>query len=567
MTQPPRSPRPIRPDTTSHDGAAPDTADLLVRAAAVHTLVPGEPPQRAIAVTGGRITALSADPHGLDALAGPATGIVDAPGATVLPAFDDTHTHLILAGHSVHGVPVHRAADLAGFLALIRERAARTPPGDWIRTTVNWQEVNLAERRLPTTAELDTATAAHPVLVRRGAYNMVLNSAALRLAGITAATPDPPGGVIERDPDGRLTGRLVNTATELAERVLPRPGLAERIDGLRAASAGYAATGIGTVRDCLVPVEDLEVLRAARAAGALAVRVRALVSGFAVRTPGEVDGLLDRVEAWRAAGHEDDRLSVWGVKFGIDGGFEAGALEEPYEGRPCYHGRLLWEQADLVEAVDRVVARGLRVGVHAWGDRGLRTLLDVFEEVLARRPGLPAGTLVVEHGGLARAGQRARAIALGVPVTVQHPLLHDGALAQRLTWGEERTGALFPLREWLDEGAQLAAGSDFPVGPYGAMVSVWGMTTRRTVAGVLGAGHAIGRAEAIALHTVAAARLTGESGRRGVLRPGALADLTLWPADPLTCPVEDLRDLLPDRTLVGGRTVHPVRPEPPAPAG
>ncbi|WP_051755390.1 amidohydrolase [Kitasatospora purpeofusca] len=545
MTQQPHQPRPGRP-----------TADLLIRAAAVHTLVPGEPPRRAVAVTGDRITALAADPHGLDGLIGPTTEVVDAPGATVLPAFDDTHTHLILAGHSVHGVPVHRATDLAGFLALLRERAAATPAGDWITTTVNWQELNLAEQRMPTTEELDSATDRHPVLVRRGAYNMVLNSAALRLAGITAATPEPPGGVIERDAEGRLTGRLINKAIELAERVLPRPGLAERIDGLRAASAAYAATGIGTVRDCLVPVEDLDVLRAARAEGALSVRVRALVSGFAVRTPEEVEALLDRVDAWRAAGHDDSELSVWGVKFGIDGGFEAGALEEPYQGQPCYHGRLLWEPKELADAVDRVVGRGLRVGVHAWGDRGLRTLLDVFEEVLAHRPGLPAGTLVVEHGGLARAEQRARAVALRIPVTVQHPLLHDGAPTQQRAWGEERTRALFPLREWLDEGAMLAAGSDFPVGPYGAMLSVWGMTTRRTVAGVVGAEHTIERSEAIALHTSAAARLTGESADRGALRPGAFADLTLWPSDPLSCPVEELRGLLPDRTVVGGRTVH-----------
>ncbi|MFD0401127.1 amidohydrolase [Kitasatospora sp. NPDC127121] len=536
----------------------PAPADLLVRAAAVHTLVPGRPPQRAIAVTGARITALSADPHGLDDLIGPDTEVLDAPAATVLPAFDDTHTHLILAGHSVHGVPVHRARDLAAFLGLIRERAARTPPGQWIHTTVNWQEVLLAEQRLPTTAELDEATADHPVLVRRGAYNMVLNSAALRLAGITDDTPDPPGGLLERDDRGRLTGRLVNKAVELVERVLPRPALAERVAGLRAASADYAATGIGTVRDCLVPVEDLDVLLAARAAGALAVRVRALVSGFAARTPEQVDELLDRMDAWRAAGEDDDLLRLWGVKFGIDGGFEAGALEEPYQGRPCYHGRLLWEPKELVAAVDRVVGRGWRVGVHAWGDRGLRTLLDVFEEVLDQRPGLPPGTLVVEHGGLARADQRARAIALGIPVTVQHPLLHDGALAQQRAWGEERTAGIFPLREWLDEGALLAAGSDFPVGPYGAMVSVWGMTTRRTTAGVVGPEHAVDRAEAVALHTVHAARLMGESAERGSLRPGALADLTVWPVDPLSCPVDVLRELRPERTVVGGRTVHPA---------
>ncbi|MFI2609259.1 amidohydrolase [Kitasatospora sp. NPDC018619] len=531
-------------------------ADLLVRAAAVHTLVPGEPPRRAVAVTGGRITALSAAPGGLDALIGPATEVVDAPGSTVLPAFDDTHAHLVLAGHSVHGVPVHRARDLDGFLALVRERAARTPAGEWIHTTVNWQEVLLAEQRMPTVRELDAATADHPVLVRRGAYNMVLNSAALRLAGITEATEAPPGGVVERDAHGHLTGRLVNRAVELVERVLPRPTLAERIAGLRAASSQFAATGIGTVRDCLVPVEDLDVLAAARAQDALAVRVRALVSGFAARTPEQVDALLDRMDEWRAAGRDDGRLRLWGVKFGIDGGFEAGAVEEPYRGQPCYHGRLLWEPDELLAAVDRVVGRGWRVGVHAWGDRGLRVLLDVFEQVAARRPGLPPGTLVVEHGGLARPEQRARAVALGVPVTVQHPLLHDGALAQQRAWGEERTAALFPLREWLDEGALITGGSDFPVGPYGAMVSVWGMTTRGTTAGVVGPEHAIGRAEAVALHTVNAARLTGESAVRGSLRPGAFADLTVWPVDPLDCPVDALRDLRPSRTVIGGRTAH-----------
>lgn len=529
-------------------------ADLLIRAAAVHTLVPGEEPQRAVAVTGERITALSAEPDGLDHLITEATRVVDAPGATVLPAFDDTHTHLIFAAYSVHDVPVHRARTIPEFLDLIRQRAAVTPSGEWIRTTTNWQELNLAERRMPTAAELDEATSDHPVLVKRGSHNDVLNSYALRLAGITADTPEPPGGLIGRDAAGRLTGRLVDSAMALAEGLLPRPDLASRIDGLRAASHDYAATGIGTVRDCLVPVEDLEVLRAARDAGALGVRIRALVSGFGAHTADEVDELLDRMEPWRKS--EDSWLQVWGVKFGIDGGIEAGALEEPYVGRPCYHGTLLWEPETLVEAVDRVVRRGWRVGVHAWGDRGLRVLLDVYETVLTRHPGLEQGVLVIEHGGLATPGQRARAVRLGIPVTVQHPLLHDAVAPQIEAWGAERVRDIFPLREWIDEGALLAAGSDFPVGPYGAMISVWGMTTRQTAAGVQGPQHAISRAEAVGLHIANAARLLGETAERGCFAPGLLADLTLWPEDPLSCAAENLAAMRPDLTLVGGRPVH-----------
>jgi predicted amidohydrolase YtcJ len=166
-------------------------ADLLIRAEAIHTLVPGQGPQRALAVGADRVLALSPDPHGLDGLIGPDTRVVDAPDSTVLPAFDDTHTHLVFAGFSARDVPVHRARNLAEFLDLIRERAAITPDGEWIRTTVNWQELNLAERRLPTTAELDEATDRHPVLVKRGGHNDVVNSYAMNLAGITEQTRTP----------------------------------------------------------------------------------------------------------------------------------------------------------------------------------------------------------------------------------------------------------------------------------------------------------------------------------------------------------------------------------------
>ncbi|MCX4744266.1 amidohydrolase family protein [Kitasatospora sp. NBC_01287] len=543
----------VMPPAMPHADLVPP-ADLVLRAAAVHTLVPGQAPQRALAVKGGRIAALAPDPAGLDDWIGLGTAVLDQPAATVLPAFDDTHTHLILAADSVHDVPVHRARDLAGFLKLIRLRAATTPPGEWIRTTINWQEFNLAERRLPTMAELDAAAAEHPVLVKRGAYNVVLNSAALRLTGLGPDTPDPAGGRIERAADGSLTGRLIGSAAARAEALLPRPDLVARIEDLHAASRAYAATGIGTVRDCMVPLADLPVLRAAREAGALAVRVRALVSAIGLNSVAQVQELLAGMESWQGA--DDDQLSVWGVKFGIDGGIEAGALEQPYAGRDCYCGSLNWEPEALVEAVDAVVRRGWRVGSHAWGDRGLRVLLDVYEEVLRRHPDLPAGTLVIEHGGLARPEQRTRAIELGLPVTVQHPLLHDAAGAQIREWGAERVADLFPLREWLDEGALLTAGSDFPVGPFGAMTSVWGMTTRQTLAGVQGPGHAITRPEAFALHTVNAARLTGESVTRGTLAPGRFADLTLWPADPLRCPDLELATLLPDLTLIGGRAVH-----------
>jgi predicted amidohydrolase YtcJ len=190
-------------------------ADLVIRANAVHTLVPGQPTQRALAVRGDRVVAVSAEPDGLDDLITGRTMVIDEPGDRVLPRFDDTHTHLIFAAYGAHDVPVHHAKNIAEFLDLIRERAATTPEGEWIRTTTNWQELNLADRRMPTAAELDTATERHPILVKRGGHNDVLNSYALQLAGISEDTPIPPGGLIGHNEDGTLNGRLVDTAIHL----------------------------------------------------------------------------------------------------------------------------------------------------------------------------------------------------------------------------------------------------------------------------------------------------------------------------------------------------------------
>lgn len=526
------------------------SADLVFRGASVHTLVPGQNPQRALAVRDDRVVAVSPKPDGLDHLVGARTTVHDLPGATMLPAFDDTHTHLVFAGLGAHDVPVHLARDIPEFLELIRERAKTTPEGTWIRTTTNWQELNLAERRMPTAAELDQATDRHPVLVKRGGHNDVVNTRALRLAGITEDTPVPPGGVIGRDANGRLNGRLIDNAQRLVEHLVPSQDRARRVEGLRLASGQYAATGIGTVRDCAVSPEDYAVLLAAREAGALATRVRALIHTFGMSSAGQVQDLLDVMEDWRYG--TDPWLRVWGVKFGLDGGLEAGATEQPYACDHTFSGTLTWEPIAFAEAVEAVVRRGWRVGTHAHGDRAVRVLLDAYERVLERVPGLPAGTLVMEHAALVGPEQRARAVALGVPVTVQQPLLHDAAEVETEFWGPERVAAMFPVREWLDAGALVAAGSDFPVGRFGAMRSVWGMTTRQTVIGVQGPGHAITYDEAVALHTTQAARLLGEHRLRGMLSAGRLADLTIWDRDPAHCPDDILRDLNPTHTFIGG---------------
>jgi predicted amidohydrolase YtcJ len=187
----------------------------------------------------------------------------------------------------------------------------------------------------------------------------------------------------------------------------------------------------------------------------------------------------------------------------------------------------------------------------------VRTVLDAYEQVVNDNPGLRPGTLVIEHAFLADATQRARAIRLGVGITVQHPLLYaqGGALLAR--WGRERTSQILPIRAWVEEGAQVSAGSDSPPSAFDPLLSVWGMVTRGTKqVGIQGPEYAIDRYTAIELYTASSAHLHWESQRRGTIQPRRLADLTAYRTDLITCPVDQLLSLRPIFTMVGGRVVY-----------
>jgi len=257
------------------------SADIVIKAGGIHSMA--EPREadaqryQAMAVRDGRIVALAPEREGADALIGDGTVLVDDPGLTVLPTCDDTHTHLLGAGAVVNDVQVGDARNLGEFLGLIARRAATTPPREWIVTASNWHELQLAEKRMPTRQELDSAAPDNPVLVKRGGHNDMVNSEALRLAGVTAGTQAPEGGVIEHDATGQPTGRFEDSAIALVEQLLPTADFGQQVEGLRLASAAYAATGIGAVRDAATRPGDVALLRTARDRDALAVRTQMMV--------------------------------------------------------------------------------------------------------------------------------------------------------------------------------------------------------------------------------------------------------------------------------------------------
>ena len=286
----------------------------------------------------------------------------------------------------------------------------------------------------------------------------------------------------------------------------------------------------------------------------MSVRVRPLIRVGNELTADQAIALIDGLGA--RSGFGDDWLRIWGLKFVMDGGVEGAAMEQPYASDPGNSGHLNWDPAVMTRVCAEAARRGWRIGTHAVGDRAVRTLLDVYEAVAAQMGPLPPWTLVIEHAMLSDAAQRDRAVRDGFGVTVQHPVLWNMASEMRVTWGPERTRQVTPLDRWVAAGASLAAGTDI-VRPFNPMTNVWGMVTRGTKsAGVQGPEHAIDTATALELYTLGTARLNHEQDRLGSITPGKLADLVAYPADPLTADPDDLPELTPTFTMVGGWAVH-----------
>ena len=304
----------------------------------------------------------------------------------------------------------------------------------------------------------------------------------------------------------------------------------------------------------MINLDELAAYQDAAEQGTLSVRVRPLIRVGNELTADAAITLINGLGA--RSGFGDNWLRLWGLKFVMDGGVEGGALEQPYTNDPANSGHLNWDPDVMAKVCAYAVQRGWRIGTHAAGDRALRTVLDVYEAVVAEVGQLPPWTLVIEHALLSDPDQRERAVRDGFAVTVQHSLLWNMGSEMLDTWGPERTRRVSPVDEWLALGASLAAGTDI-ARPFNPMVNVWGMATRGTKsAGIQGPGHAIGVATALELYTMGTARLNHEQDRLGSITPGKLADIVAYPADPLRADLDDLPGMTPVFTIVGGRVVH-----------
>ncbi|HEV2374840.1 MAG TPA: amidohydrolase family protein [Streptosporangiaceae bacterium] len=352
--------------------------DYLIKAGTIHSMT--SETLRSVGVRGPEVVAVSADADGLDGLAAADTVMVDAGDLTLLPAFADSHEHLVEASRNTLLVPVDKARSVADFAAMVADVARAAKPGAWILTSIGWHESNLAENRVPTLAELDAAVPDHPLLARRGGHFAVVNSAALRAAGISPDTPDSPGGKIGRLADGSRDGTLEGGAVYQVAAFAPGPSRAELAGALGTCSAAYAALGVGTIREAMTTLDDFLAYQDAWEQRLLNVRPRLMLR---VGTELSEDEALALIRGFGArSGFGDDRMRIWGLKFVMDGGAEGAALDEPYATNPANRGHLNWDPKVLTRVCTEAVQRGWRIGTHAVGDRAARTLLDVYEDVV-----------------------------------------------------------------------------------------------------------------------------------------------------------------------------------------
>ena len=545
-------------------------ADLVVLNGKVVTVDPSSRIAGALAVRDGVFVAVGKDTD-ITPFIGARTRVIRAGGRTVVPGLIESHVHALGVAEGEAFQPYVSLQDIPSLQAWVRARAATTPAGGWIWTPRTFPP-RLREHRFPTRAELDAAAPEHPVVVD-GAYALAVNSAALRAAGITPATPNPAGGVIVRDAAGEPTGLLRNVGA-LLSRFETRTGKdGPPLEWLARVHQSYAAVGITSIVERAASVEGYRAYEQLHAQSRL--RLRAVVT-LLVQSDGTEDGteqFLRTVPAGFRAG--DDQLKGGALKVFADGGILSGTafMRQPWgEAAAALYGLanpddrgFLTLSPDKMLAIVRTAHRhGWQACAHVTGDAGVDAVLDAFEAANREAPIRPRRFTLI-HADFANAAAARRAAALGVIVDTQPAWYYkDGdVLAEVL--GEARVRTLIGLREWVNGGVRVVLNSDHMFGldpntslnPFNPFLTMYVAVTRRSERGrVIGPEQAVTRDEALRMMTIDAAYLTFDETRKGSIEVGKLGDLVVLSDDLLTVPAEQIRDIVPETTVVGGRVVY-----------
>ncbi len=535
----------ISPSSASASGPA----DLMVYGR-VWTGDSARPWAQAVAVAGDTIMAVG-DSAALARLIGSSTRVIRNGKAMVVPGFMDGHAHFLTGGFQLASVDLRNASSPAEFIARLKAHAAKVPPGEWILGG-DWDHERWPGTPLPHRSWIDSVTPNNPVFVNRLDGHMALaNGAALRLARLSRASRDIPGGMIVRGPGGEPTGVLKDEAQNPVWAVIPTPSPSQSDAALKRAMAWAASKGVTALADVSVPWYEVAALRRAHAAGTLTTRASVYVP------LGEWRRMADTV---RVHGVGDDRLRVAGVKGYVDGslGSTTALFYQPYNDAPETMGLLVTPEDSLRAWIGGADSAGLQVVVHAIGERANGLLLDIYDSI-GQAHGPRDRRFRVEHAQHLRRGDILRLARSGVMASMQpYHAIDDGRWAEKRI-GPERIKTTYAFRSLLDNGARLGFGSDWTVAPLDPLLGIYAAVTRRTLDDKHPDGwvpeEKITVEEALRAYTTSNAWGVYAEGSRGKLAPGYEADLVLLDQDLTAIPPEAIERVAVRTTVVGGKVV------------
>lgn len=557
----------LRETETGAVAVAEAPADLVLRGAAVYTVDAARSWARAVAVRGGRIVYVGSE-AGAAAWIGPATEVLDLPGRMVLPGFQDAHAHPVVSGVEIGQCDLLGLGDRDAVLAKVAECAAEQE-GEWL-LGAGWP-LPVFPGAGPDRALLDEIAPGRPAyLAAADGHSAWVSSRALELAGIDAATPDPPGGRIERRADGEPSGTLRENATDLVGRLVPPPSLEERVEGLLRAQELFLAHGITAVQEASASLAELEAYQAAAERGRLELRVVAALDvdlDRGAESPAAQAAELAALARRFAGPH----LSPTAAKIFLDGVIEArtAAMLEPYldsedRDRPGDRGELTLPPERLDPLVAALAAEGFDVHVHAIGDRAVRAALDAIERAGAGdEKSRPRPRHQLAHIEVIDPADVPRFRRLGVIANFQPLWAFPDPYIRDLTWpalGPERSRSIYPIGSVHRAGGPIAFGSDWSVSSLNPLEGIEVAVTRRNpddpAGAVMQPEERLDLPTALAAYTAGAAWANRLEAETGSIEVGKAADLVVLSDDLFAIPAEEISETQVLLTLIGGEAVY-----------
>jgi len=528
---------------------------------------------QAVGIAGNRIVSVGTTAE-VERAAAPNARRIDLAGRTVTPGLLDAHAHFSDGGAErlyVLDLSYPNVKSVPDVATAVGSKAAAAPKGTWIQGR-GWDEGKLAERRVITAKDLDAASPNNPVvLTQTTGHYVVANSAALRLAGITKDTRDPPSGTIDRNPDGSPTGLLRESAAELVWRLVPPRSASEIEAGIRDFAKAFNAAGMTGLKDPGISSEAWDIYKKVERDSALTVRVFALWSGG--RSVDEAKQLIAKRAAmtkpYESTG--DDHVIAGGVKLYADGSGGARTAwlyddwNKGYRGVDASNRGYPASNPDTIRMLIRLYHdAGMHVSVHSIGDRAIDWVVDTYDQAMRENPkkglrhGIIHSNIPTDH-------------AIDVMARLQHEF--DAGFPEpsaTFTWwlgdtyagnfGPTRSLRLNPFRSFRAKGMTWANGSDFPVTPFPAQYGIWAAIAREPLLGVYGKDP-FGRAESVDVHaalravTIWAARQMFLEKKIGSIEVGKYADLAVWDRDFYSLPTAEIKDAKCVMTIFDGKVV------------